>query len=76
MTEFEIFALDHKRHNHCQGCGGCLLDPAFWVQGFNAWCVGCARRIKSNLPPGARPPWGEAWELGLLANANVPGDPT
>lgn len=48
MTEFEHFALDHKLHNHCKGCGGCLLDPSHVVQGYPAWCVGCRDRIKAN----------------------------
>lgn len=28
MTDFEIFALNHKKHNHCQGCGrrGAVVD--------------------------------------------------
>ena len=63
MMNFEAFALDHKAHVHCQGCGGCLLDPAWYVQQFAAWCVGCRDRIKKALPVGAEPPWKGGWEL-------------
>jgi len=62
-TEFEQFALDHKRHNHCQGCGGCLLDPSDLVQMYVSWCVSCRDRIKANLPPGAPLPWRGGWEF-------------
>ena len=50
MTEFEIFARDHERHNHCQACGGCLLDPSHLVQGYAAWCLTCRERIKAARP--------------------------
>ncbi len=63
MTEFEIFALDHKRHNHCQGCGGCLVDPSHVVQGYQAWCVTCRDRIKRSSPKGAPLPWAGGWEF-------------
>ncbi len=60
MTEFEIFALDHKKHVHCLGCGGCLLDPSPLVQGFQGcvWCVTCRDRIKANCKRVGIPlPW-------------------
>lgn len=62
-TEFEIFALDHERHNHCQGCGGCLLDPSHIVQGYAAWCVTCRDRIKATHPKDAPLPWRGGWEF-------------
>ena len=65
MTDFEIFALDHKRHNHCQGCGGCLLEPSHLVQRYNAWCIACRDRIKRNLPQNAPVPWRGGWEFFL-----------
>ncbi len=54
MTEFEHFALDHMRHNHCMACGGCLLAPSYLVQSFPSWCVTCRDRIKAQMPKGAR----------------------
>jgi hypothetical protein len=74
MTDFEIFALDHQRHNHCQGCGGCLLDPSHLVQSYAAWCVGCRDRIKqSSRRTGARLPWHGGYEfVGVGAAADAP----
>jgi hypothetical protein len=63
LTDFEIFALDHQRHTHCQGCGGCLLDPSHVVQGYRSWCVGCRDRIKRSAPVGAPLPWAGGWEF-------------
>jgi hypothetical protein len=63
MTEFEHFALDHAQHNHCQGCGGCLLNPSHLVQTYRSWCVTCRDRIKANLPKGAALPWAGMWEF-------------
>lgn len=63
QTDFERFALDHKAHQHCQGCGGCLLDPAWYVQQFSAWCIGCRDRIKNTVPAGVPLPWDGGWEL-------------
>ena len=63
MTDFEIFALDHERHNHCQGCGGCLLTPSHLVQTYASWCVTCRDRIKRTAPPGAPLPWRGGWEF-------------
>lgn len=65
-TDFERFATDHHSHVHCVGCGGCLLDPAFYVQSFrnHVWCVGCRDRIKATCKQtGAPPPWTGGWEL-------------
>lgn len=63
-TEFEQFALNHSRHNHCQGCGGCLVDPSHIVQGYQSWCVGCRDRIKANAArTGAPLPWRGGWEF-------------
>lgn len=62
MTPFEHFALDHNQHNHCQGCGGCLLDPSHLVQSYQTWCVSCRDRIKAactRLPL----PWRGGWEF-------------
>lgn len=56
-TQFEKFAMDHAAHNHCQGCGGCLLEQTHIVQGYPSWCIGCRDRIKATLPKGARLPW-------------------
>ena len=64
LTAFEQFALDHKRHNHCQGCGGCLVDPSHIVQSYPSWCVGCRDRIKANVAKtGAPVPWRGGWEF-------------
>lgn len=64
MTEFEHFALDHRQHQHCQGCGGCLLNPSHLVQGFPSWCIGCRDRIKTNCQRQGIPvPWHGAWEF-------------
>jgi hypothetical protein len=63
QTDFERFALDHAAHNHCLGCGGCLLDPSHVVQGYPAWCVTCRDRIKKNHPAGAPLPWKGGWEF-------------
>lgn len=60
QTAFEQFALDHQRHVHCLGCGGCLLDPSHIVQGFRSWvwCVGCRDRIKATCARSGLPlPW-------------------
>lgn len=63
-TEFEQFALDHARHNHCNGCGGCLLDPSHVVQGYPSWCRGCRDRIKANCQRSGLPlPWRGGWEF-------------
>ena len=62
-TDFERFALDHEAHNHCLGCGGCLLNPAGFVQDSPAWCVGCRDRIKKTIPAGAPLPWKGGWEF-------------
>jgi len=65
MTEFEKFALDHRRHQHCIGCGGCILDRRLIagdffnrnVQQVNPlWCVGCSNRLRESprgIPSGA-----------------------
>jgi hypothetical protein len=64
QTDFERFALDHTRHNHCRGCGFCLLDPSFIVQAYDSWCVGCRDRIKANCQRSGAPlPWAGAWEF-------------
>jgi len=65
QTDFERFALDHKAHKHCTGCGGCLLDRSWYVQHFNpVWCVGCRERIKAtSAKSGAPLPWPVEWEL-------------
>ncbi len=60
QTDFERFALNHDQHVHCNGCGGCLLDPSHLVQGFRGWtwCVGCRDRIKVNCArTGVPVPW-------------------
>lgn len=63
-TTFELFALDHQKHNHCQGCGGCLVDPSPIVQGYPAWCVNCRDRIKGNVARSGAPlPWRGGWEF-------------
>ena len=66
QTDFERFALDHKAHVHCRGCGGCLLDPAFYVQSYpsHVWCVQCRDRIKATCAiTGVPVPWTGGWEL-------------
>lgn len=64
LTEFETFAMDHKRHAHCQGCAGCLLNPSYAIQGFPAWCIGCRDRIKAQCAKvGAPLPWFGGWEF-------------
>ena len=63
QTEFERFALDHEVHNHCQGCGGCMLDPSHLVQGYPVWCVNCRERIKKSKPKDAPLPWRGGWEF-------------
>lgn len=68
QTAFEQFALDHARHVHCLGCGGCLLDPSHLVQGYGTvtWCVGCRDRIKASCQrSGMAPPWEKmgGWEF-------------
>jgi hypothetical protein len=62
QTPFEQFALDHNRHNHCMGCGGCFLDPSHLVQHYPAWCCGCRDRIKANIRPGMPLPWRGGYE--------------
>lgn len=68
-TDFERFALDHQAHVHCQGCGGCLLDPAFYVQHFsqNVWCVTCRDRIKAS---GVPLPWHPSLEFASTVRSN------
>jgi len=65
QTDFERFALDHKAHRHCKGCGGCIIDPAWYVQMTpDVWCVGCRDRIKKQLQSvGAPLPWLHEWEI-------------
>ena len=64
QTDFERFALDHTQHNHCLGCGGCLLDPSYMVQGHSAWCINCRDRIKANCATAGLPlPWRGGWEF-------------
>jgi hypothetical protein len=59
MTDFEKFATDHTAHNHCSGCGGCILDPRATPQlVISVWCLGCYKRIEENMPVGAFRPWG------------------
>jgi hypothetical protein len=58
MTDFEKFATDHTVHNHCSGCGGCMLDPRTKPQLVSqVWCVACFRNIDAKLPATASRPW-------------------
>jgi hypothetical protein len=64
QTEFEKFALDHNKHTHCLGCGGCLLDPSHVIQGYPCWCITCRDRIKENCKRSNLPlPWRGGWEF-------------
>lgn len=59
-TDFEEFALNHDKHEHCIGCGGCLLDPR--VESLKGilhpfWCVSCRDKIDANMPKGMDRPW-------------------
>ncbi len=64
QTDFERFALDHAQHTHCQGCGGCILDPSHFIQGYPCWCIVCRDRIKANAVKNGTPvPWKGQWEL-------------
>ena len=66
QTDFERFALDHKAHVHCQGCGGCIVDPAFYIQSYphTVWCMACRIRIKAVCAlTGAPLPWHKELEL-------------
>lgn len=65
FEDFERFALDHEAHRHCQGCGGCILDPSHLVQMYPCWCVSCRDRIKANTPD-ERLPWRGMWEFNPL----------
>lgn len=64
--DFERFATDHRAHVHCRGCGGCLLDPAWYVQSYpsHVWCIACRDRIKATCEKSGAPlPWDGGWEI-------------
>lgn len=58
-TEFEAMALDHKRHQHCVACGGCIVDPEVvqTTKGLLVWCKGCFKKIEAALPADVPRPW-------------------
>jgi hypothetical protein len=56
-TAFELFAQDHKQHQHCVGCGGCLLRPDLRDMQRPFWCVSCAVRLCKTVPVGVPLPF-------------------
>ena len=37
---FEQYAMNHRMHQHCHECKGCILD--LFAQQFSiVWCIGC-----------------------------------
>ena len=58
---FLDLATNHEIHQHCIGCGSCLLDPE--AQRWHpVWCIGCARKIESH-PKEVTRPW--IWKIVL-----------
>lgn len=64
VTAFEEFALNHYRHKHCMGCGGCILDDSRVVlESHPIWCIGCRDRIKKATPAAVPLPWDRGFEI-------------